>query len=125
MALILCIDDEPEMRKLISRILTEAGHEVIEASDGALGLRLFRERQPDLVLCDIYMPVKEGIETIFEMRRDSPAAKIVAVSGGGSRGNLGPLTAAGLLGANVALAKPFRAAQLLEVCETLLARDSD
>lgn len=124
MAKILVIDDESQIRQMVSRILVEGGHEVTEASNGAEGLKLFREVLPDLVVADLFMPVKEGIETIFELRRETPDVKIIAMSGGGSRRDLGSLAAARALGADLTLAKPFRAAQLLEACAGLLARPS-
>ena len=83
MARILVIDDELDVRSLVCRILQQVGHEVIEASNGNEGVRLFRENLPDVLITDIIMPEKEGIETIIELRRDFPNVRTIAISGGG------------------------------------------
>jgi len=83
MACILVIDDEPIVRTVIRKYLEIEGHEVVEAPDGEVGLELFRAKPTDLVITDILMPNKEGIETIREFRRDFPELKIIAMSGGG------------------------------------------
>ena len=67
MAKILIIDDDASMRRTVGRILTRAGHEVAEAPDGVEGFKLFRTNRPDIVVTDIFMPNKEGIETIIEL----------------------------------------------------------
>ncbi len=101
MATILLIDDDIMFRRMISSALTRASHAVIEAGDGVDGLVQFNQSNPDLVICDIIMPVKGGAETMREIRMLSPAIPIIAISGGnflGMADNLG--------GASV-LAKPF------------------
>jgi len=120
-ARILVVDDESEIRSLVSRILKQAGHEVIEAADGNEGTRLFRENLPELLITDIIMPEKEGIETIMELRRDFPNVKIIAISGGGkalARDTC--LRFAKGLGANGALAKPFSRQELLDAVQEVL-----
>jgi DNA-binding response OmpR family regulator len=114
---ILIIDDDPQMRRLIDRILTTAGHEVVVAENGNAGLRQFRAERPALVISDILMPEKEGIETILEMRREAPALPILAISGdtGGAF-----LEIATKLGASRALPKPFRNAELIAAVDQLL-----
>jgi CheY-like chemotaxis protein len=129
MAIILIIDDDPGMRRTVSRILASAGHEVIEASDGLEGVDLFRSNHPDIVVTDIIMPKKEGIETILDLRQENPSTLILAISGGAtnSGGSLVPLDYLGLakgLGADGVLAKPFRAADLLQEIDNLLCRGS-
>lgn len=121
MAKILVIDDDPGFRKMISLTLTRAQHRVIEAQDGNEGVRRFKADRPDLVISDIVMPEKEGIETIIEIRTMSPAIPIIAMSGGSA--NLGTqyLEVAGKLGANAILSKPFRSADLLELVNKMLA----
>jgi DNA-binding response OmpR family regulator len=116
MAEILIIDDDPHIRRLMSRILRGAGHTVREATDGRSGLELFRERLPALVITDIVMPDQEGIETILELRRDAPSLPILAISGGEG----GYLRLAIGLGATEALAKPFGADELLAAVVKLL-----
>jgi DNA-binding response OmpR family regulator len=126
-AKILVIDDDPGMRRTVSRILVSAGHEVIEASDGLEGVDLFRRNHPDIVVTDIIMPNKEGIETILDLRRAHPSTLILAISGGAtvpgeSRVPLDYLGLAKGLGADGVLAKPFRAADLLQEIDNLLGR---
>jgi CheY-like chemotaxis protein len=123
-AKILIIDDDPRMRRTISRILARAGHEVSEAPDGLEGVELFRTNHPDIVVTDIVMPKKEGIETILDLRRENPVTLILAISGGATlRGGTAPLDYLDLakgLGADAVLAKPFRAPDLLREIDNLL-----
>jgi DNA-binding response OmpR family regulator len=104
---ILVIDDDPMVRSTISRILSHNGFEVNLAEDGVRGLASFRSQRPDLVITDIIMPEKEGIETITEIRRDFPGTKIIAISGGGRIGNADFLSMAKRLGATEVISKPF------------------
>jgi CheY-like chemotaxis protein len=120
MAKVLVIDDDPGFRRMVSLVLTRAQHIVIEAEDGNLGLLRFVEEKPDLVISDIVMPGKEGIETIREIRALSPATPIIAMSGGGANIGLEYLDAAGKLGASSILAKPFRPADLAELVKRML-----
>jgi DNA-binding response OmpR family regulator len=113
MAKILVIDDEDRLRRMVRRILVGAGHDVIEAADGGEGMQRFASENPDVVISDILMPQKEGIETIKELRRQSATVWIVAMSGGGTSHNMMFLDFAKALGADAALAKPFRAEALL------------
>ncbi len=80
MARILVIEDEEDIRGLYKRLLKQAGHEVIEAADGDLGITLYRAEHPDLIITDIIMPGKEGIETIMELRREFKDIKIIAAT---------------------------------------------
>ena len=121
MAVILVIDDEPKMRLMVRNILGRAQHSVIEAEDGARGLRQLEKEHPAVVLTDILMPGTEGIETIFQIRRTSPGTKIIAMSGGGRIGSADFLKMAERAGADAALAKPFRAAELVGTIDRLLA----
>lgn len=120
MALILIIDDDDALRATMRKILERAGHEVRDAADGDRGLKIFREEGPDLVITDIIMPEKEGIETIQELREEDPELPILAVSGGGRADPSEPLTDAMLLGADETLAKPFGVDELREMVERLL-----
>jgi len=113
MARILIIDDDPQMRPTLRRILESAGHMVLEATNGAEGLAAFKSHTPDVVVTDIIMPEKEGIETILALRRLAPNLGIIAVSGGGLAGNADFLTIAEKLGADLSLQKPIRAVDLI------------
>ena len=107
MARILIIDDEELVRMTLSQTLEPDGHAVFTASDGEKGIAEFREIQADVVITDILMPNKEGIETIMELRRIDPDVKIIAISGGGRMQNSSFLDMAQQLGANAVLKKPF------------------
>ncbi len=121
MTTILLIDDDPEIRELYRRILERAGYEVSDAPDGASGIRLFREKPADLVLTDIVMPEKEGLETIMELKREFPSVRIIAMSGGGkATTSFTCLRLAKMLGADQALSKPIPRTQLLEAVEATL-----
>jgi two-component system cell cycle response regulator CpdR len=107
MAKILVLDDEPSILLMIKKMLEKAGHEVCIALNGKEGMLLFEKDKPDLVISDIIMPEKEGLETIFELRRLYPDLKIIAISGGGRIGPDGYLPGAKLLGANMVFQKPL------------------
>lgn len=121
MARILVIDDEPELRTMVRRALEAAGHEVVEAPDGRQGLVSFRANVPNLVVTDILMPEKEGIETIRELRAIAPEVPVLAISGGGRSANLDFLDIARDFGAMAALPKPFKPSRLIEEVNKLLA----
>ncbi|HTT79373.1 MAG TPA: response regulator [Stellaceae bacterium] len=112
MSKILVIDDDPMVRKAIGRILDRRGYDVVMAGDGRHGLKLFESEQPDLVITDIIMPEREGIETIRAIHKICPGAKIIAISGGGRVGNVDFLTLAAKLGAREIIAKPFDPSEL-------------
>ncbi len=125
MARILIIDDEDELRSMLRRMLEQAGYEVTEAVNGAEGIKLYERDRPDLIITDIIMPEKEGVETIIALRQADPNLPIIAISGGGRLEATDFLTMAKKLGARHTLSKPFRRDQLLEaVCECL-AEDQD
>lgn len=107
MAKILIIDDDIAVRETISQLLEDDGHVVFVAEDGRRGLKAFRSEQPDLVVTDIIMPEKEGIQTIIEIRTERPDAKIIAISGGGRIGNTDFLKIARQIGAREIMTKPF------------------
>lgn len=113
MTRILIADDNAQLRAALRTVLEEEGFEVVEAKDGDEALRLFREKPAEVVLCDVFMPGKDGLEAIQEFRRGWPDLKIIAVSGGAFAGEVDLLTVAKHLGAAEILYKPFKAADLL------------
>jgi DNA-binding response OmpR family regulator len=120
MARVLIIEDDDAMRRLVVRTLVAGGHDVIEAVDGREGMRIFREQAPDIVVSDIVMPHRDGIETIREIHAASPATGIIAMSGAG-HGRVGLyLTAAEQFGADAVLQKPFRPDQLTAAIDRLV-----
>jgi two-component system, chemotaxis family, chemotaxis protein CheY len=120
MAVVMVIDDDAALRRLIMRALGNDGHEVIEAENGADALALLESHQPALVITDILMPKTEGIETINKVKERFPGIKIIAMSGGGMSRNLMFLDIARAIGAEETLAKPFRPAKLVEAVKRLL-----
>jgi DNA-binding response OmpR family regulator len=124
MAKILVIDDDPAIRRMVNRVLTAAGHQVIEATDGRDGFRKFQAEAPRIVITDIVMPEQEGMETIRSIRRAGSEVGIIAISGGGSGRASVYLDWAEALGADAILAKPFRPAELQDTVDRLLAGPS-
>jgi len=116
MARILVIDDDEPTRDSVRAMLEPAGYQVIEAADGEDGIELYRQTQVDLVILDILMPGKEGIETIRELKRDYPEVRIIAISGSG----IHYLTAAEEFGALRTFIKPLRRQELLEAVKEIL-----
>ena len=121
MTRIFVIDDDSEIRDVLKDILARSGYEVMVAADGAEALTLQKATPADLIITDIIMPQKEGLETIMEYRRDFPSVKIIAMSGGGKVEPETYLEAANLLGAQAALSKPFGLAEMLATVKKLLA----
>lgn len=117
---ILVMDDEPSILLMIKKMLEKAGYEVIVAINGKEGMRLFEKEKPDLIITDIIMPEKEGLETIFELRRMYPDLKIIAISGGGRISPDGYLPGAKLLGANMVFQKPLVQKEFLNAVASLL-----
>ena len=107
MAKILVMDDEPFILLMIKKMLEKEGHEVDLALNGKDGLELFEKFKPDLVITDIIMPQKEGLEIILELRQKYPDLKIIAISGGGRVGPDGYLPGAKLFGADMVFQKPL------------------
>ncbi|HEY7492027.1 MAG TPA: response regulator [Candidatus Tectomicrobia bacterium] len=120
MARILIIDDDDQIRRMLCQALEQAGYEAVEARDGQEGLEHFRATPIDLIITDILMPGKEGLETIMELRRAVPGIKIIAISGGGQTGNMTFLEVARYLGAQRALQKPFELRELLNAVREVL-----
>ena len=110
MARILVIDDIDFTRQTISAMIKRGGHEVLEASNGKLGLLSFEENKPDLVVTDILMPEMEGLETIKRMKHSQPHVPIIAITGSTDS----PFMKIALkFGAVKGLYKPFKQAELL------------
>jgi len=120
MARILIVDDEAGIRALLSAILRKAGFEVEEASNGTEVLRLHQERPFDLIITDIVMPEKEGLEMIRELCRTDPGIKIIAISGSGKDHADHYLQLAEAFGAAQVLAKPFSGQDLLAAVHRVL-----
>lgn len=107
MARILVVDDEELVRYSIRMFLENEGHEVEEAADGIEGVAKLESGSFDLLITDIVMPRKEGLETILEVRQQHPELKVLAISGGGPIGSFNYTEMARQCGADIFLAKPF------------------
>ena len=120
MTRILVIDDAPVILNLCREILAEVGYEVEGAADGAEGILFFRKRPADLVLCDLLMPVKDGCQTIRELRAFS-SVPIVVMNGRGSfLPGLKTYEDALRAGATRTLQKPFTSSELLTMVGEIL-----
>jgi DNA-binding response OmpR family regulator len=104
---ILVIDDDEAVRLTVQLLLERHGYKIGCATNGAEGLDMIEAFEPDLVITDIIMPMKEGIETIREIRRLHPAVKIIAMSGGGRLTSVSVLELASKFGADDVVHKPF------------------
>jgi len=120
MAIILIIEDDPQILNILGQTLKREGHEVVEALYGKEGLKLYRENPADLVITDIIMAETEGIEIIMELQRDFPNVKIIAISGGGRIESDEYLYIAQMLGVQKTFAKPFSLEELLKAVSELL-----
>lgn len=120
MKLILVIDDEPSIQYLFKKMLEREGFDVLTASDGKEGMALFESRPVDLVVTDLIMPVKEGIEVIMELKQTHPDIPVIAISGGGLNSSESYLTIAQAAGAHAALRKPVGRDILMETIHDLL-----
>jgi CheY-like chemotaxis protein len=111
---ILVVDDDAAIRDTLFGILKESGYKVSCARNGKEALKKIAEEVPDLVVIDIIMPEKEGIETIFELRKKYVGIKIIAMSGGGMISAKGYLEIAEKVGVKYTLTKPFETEKFLE-----------
>ena len=120
MARILVIDDDDAIRLSLKLALEDADHHVEDAANGEEGMTRFRTNPADPVITDIFMPEKEGLETIDEIKRDCPQTKIIAISGGGSMDPENYLVIAKRVGADRSLFKPFDIQLLVGTVDDLL-----
>jgi CheY-like chemotaxis protein len=119
---ILLIDDDDMTRGVVRRMLEAAGHEVAEATDGHAGIALYHARPSDVVITDILMPERDGLETIRALRQYDAAVKIIAISGGGHSAAVSDfLDAAQAFGARRVLMKPFSKSELETALVEVLA----
>ena len=120
MAKILVIDDEPSILLMIKKMLEKEGHEVDLSLIGRDWMELFENIKPAMVITDIIMPEKEGLETILELRKKNPGLKIIAISGGGRISPEGYLPGAKLLGADMVFQKPLVPKEFISAVSKLL-----
>lgn len=116
---ILLIDDDKPFRDVINQVLSRAGYDVVVAANGAEGIKRFYEKPADMIITDIIMPEKEGIETIIELKKAYPEVRLIAMSGGGWYGTDIDFDMAKKLGART-FNKPFVLRELLDAVAELL-----
>ncbi len=120
-ARILVIDDDLQVSEMLQITLESAGYEVQVASDGAIGFEMFRKNPADLIITDLIMPEKEGIETISDIMKEFPDAKIIAISGGGRGAADVYLEMARIIGAQYVFEKPVPSDELLAAIKDLIS----
>ncbi len=120
MASILIVDDDPTLRAIATELLRGAGHVIIEAEDGDEALKVIGAVPVDLVVLDMLMPNKDGLEVIRELRRAKAQVRILAISSGGRAGVMSYLETAKVFGADEALAKPLTLATFAATVDRLL-----
>lgn len=118
---ILIVDDESSIRKIMRAILENEGYSVLEASGGNEAIVQFGKHRPDLVVTDLLMPEKDGIETLFELKQINSKVKVIALSGGGRICSENYLNYAMKLGAIATIEKPFTSEEFLMVINKTLA----
>lgn len=116
---ILIIDDERALRETLREMLETLGYDVCEAKDGSEGIEILKRNRVALVITDILMPKKDGIETIHDIRRLYKHLPIVAMSGGGVTRNMSFLDYARKLGATHVLHKPIKFKDLSDTVRSL------
>ncbi len=117
---IMVVDDDAGIRRTLQILLTKAGYEVIQARDGSEAVRLWRDHGGDLVITDLHMPEKDGIQTIIELLTHTPGLRIIAMSGGGQTKRLDLLGNMTLLGSVHTIEKPFTLSEMMTVVSRAL-----
>ncbi len=125
MARILIADDEAVIRMMFRAFLERDGYEVLEAANGNEALAVCRKERPDLIIIDLIMPDKEGIETIMELKQLYPDLKIIAISGGGRIRAGEYLIIAATFGVDQTLQKPIEREKLLRAVRELLPKEGE
>jgi DNA-binding response OmpR family regulator len=116
--LVLVVDDEPMLRNLLSRLLRMEGYDVIEAADGQAALELAEQRRPDLVLLDVMLPARDGLDVLGDLRKTSEVPVILVSALGEEADRVLGLK----MGADDYVVKPFSAAELSARIESVLRR---
>ena len=120
MARILVIDDERSIREMLTDVLEEDGHEVTCASNGVDGIAQYRQGLHDLVITDVFMPEKSGLETIPDLKDELPQIKIIAMTAWDAQDELDVLAMTKESGADDVLSKPFKASVVTGKIRALL-----
>lgn len=124
MAIILIVDDDPTVRLIAGELLRGGEHAIVEAEDGDEALKIVANMAVDLVVLDMLMPNKDGLETIVELRKRTPGIRILAISSGGRMEPGHLLRTAMVFGADECLEKPLRLETFARAVDGLLAQPS-
>lgn len=119
---ILVVDDNSQLRSLLGGALTKLGYQVTSAADGAEAFQVIAEKTFDVVITDLLMPERDGIEVIGELRLKQPKTRIVAMSGGGRGSRSHYLETARGLGAHAVLGKPFSVSELTAALDSVFIK---
>ncbi len=122
MARVLLIDDDEMSRQAVHRMLERAGFTVESTGNGRDAVTRYEPGEIDLIITDLIMPDIDGLEIIQEVRRKDPAARILAISGGGRVQAEEYLSVARKFGAVEVLPKPFASQDLKAAVERALQR---
>lgn len=114
MALAVVIDDDAQVRCLVAMMLARAGYEVAQAKNGEEGIELCNALEPEVVVTDIFMPRRDGIDVLREVKAHAKQPRVVAISGGSPRLQVDFLSVADKMGADAVVPKPFTPSQLLQ-----------
>ena len=117
---ILVIDDDPDVRSSLCKMLVRAGYDVAAAADGNAGVELQHREPADVIITDIFMPGLDGLQTIRQLKKEGSAVKIIAVSGGDRTGTIDLTEHARMMGAFKVLAKPFEMGDVLAAVKEAL-----
>lgn len=122
MANILVVDDEAPVRNLLSDVLEKEGYTVFTAETGVEASTIYDSNDIDLIITDLVMPEKGGIDLIMELKKKDPEIKVIAISGGGGiTGRFDYLPIAKLVGASEIIAKPFQVTEIRAQVAKMLA----
>lgn len=124
MRTILIVEDDEQLRAMLKLILLESGYAVLEAATGNEVEVIYQQQHPDLVITDLLMPDKDGLEVIMDLRRTDQDVKIIAISGSSSKNSANYLSLAQKLGARGTLTKPFTPEEFLEAVRLGLESDT-
>src|ERR671913_1574474 len=119
---IMIVDDDPGIRRALHILLSREGYLVTQARDGMEAVRMWREKGGDLVITDLHMPRKDGIETIIELLSHTPGIRIIAMSGGGQTKRLDLLGNMTLLGPVLTIEKPFTLSEMMTMVSRALGQ---
>src|SRR2546429_696171 len=118
MAKVLVVDDAGFIRRWCRTALAEAGYDVVEATNGQEGIRMYKDARPDVVLLDVTMPVLDGIAALQKIRENDPNARVIMLT---SEGRMNTVVQARRLGARDFIVKPCESSRLLASIERVLS----